>query len=111
MDAFVYRWSRACWIAGVCTIAWIAPTAAFAAESASAHRYEIRGAGTLTLDAPRQSNGGLLLKAELSPPATPPVHQTLQLNGRFALSATLAASSLVCFNDTIFRDDFDGDGF
>jgi len=29
---------------------------------------------------------------------------------RFAIAAAAAPASLVCYNDTIFRDDLDGDG-
>ncbi len=51
------------------------------------------------------------LKAQLSPLAVSVYKAPLQSNTQFALVATLAASSLVCYSDTIFRDDFDGDGF
>jgi hypothetical protein len=33
------------------------------------------------------------------------------IHDRFALTGMLAASSLVCYNGAIFRDDFDGDEF
>ena len=36
---------------------------------------------------------------------------TLQTGDSFMLTANLAAATLVCYNDTIFRDGFDGDGF
>jgi len=36
----------------------------------------------------------------------------VQEGGGFAMMARLAPASLaVCYSDTIFRDDFDGDGF
>jgi hypothetical protein len=80
-------------------------------ESTSAHRYELSGTGTLSRDAPVQQSNNLRLKAMLSPTAIPADAPTLQSDGRFALNATLAAASLVCYADTIFRDDFDADGF
>ena len=36
--------------------------------------------------------------------------QPAQEGGRFSLTALLSTSSLVCYNDTIFRDGFDGTG-
>ena len=83
----------------------------FATESTAAQRFQLSGYGTLSLDAPVQKTDYLQLKATLTSKdaalaASPPVQE----NARFALMATLAASSLVCYNDTIFRDDFDGDG-
>lgn len=73
--------------------------------------YRLNGAGTLSLDAQVQQNGRLRLKAGLSPGATTAAALELPSGDRFVLAATLAATSLVCYNDTIFRDDFDGDGF
>ena len=89
----------------------IAANCAFAADSTSAHRYQLDGAGTIALDTLVQYGGGLHLKATLSPSVPAIGTPLLQSSGRFALTATLAAQSLVCYNDTIFRDDFDGDGF
>ena len=34
----------------------------------------------------------------------------MQEGGRFVLMARSMAVAQVCYNDTIFRDDFDGDG-
>jgi len=53
----------------------------------------------------------LRLNAVLTPAAIPAGAPLLQSDGRFALRATLGAASLVCYADTIFRDNFDGDGF
>ncbi len=83
----------------------------FAAESTNAERFTLTGSGTLSLDQATQSSGSLKLKAWLTPTgaalaASPPVQE----NARFAVMATLAAAPSVCYNDTIFRDDFDGDG-
>jgi len=101
------RW----FISGVATISAIAANCTFATESSDAHRFELNGSGTLVLDAPLQRNGALRLKAVLSSSSMSVDQPTLQTGNRFALTATLAAASLVCYSDTIFRDDFDGDGF
>ena len=86
--------------------------AAFATESTSIQRFQLSGSGTLTLDQPVQKSGNLQLKAYLTSKdaalaALPPVQE----GGGFALIASASSASLVCYNDTIFRDDFDGDGF
>jgi len=74
-------------------------------------RFELNGAGTLALDSPVQLSGAFRLRAALSPSGIAAETPAIQSNGRFALSASLAAASLVCYSDTIFRDDFDDDGF
>jgi len=73
------------------------------------YRYEIHG--TLTLDAPVQRNGELCLNATLTPTVRRTDTAVARTSGRFALAATLAARSPVCYSDTILRDDYDGDGF
>jgi len=88
----------------------MAADAAFAADPASTHHYELSGSSSLSLDAPVLRTGSLRLKATLSGAATH-AGPVIQSDARFALSATLGATALVCYNDTIFRDDFDGDGF
>ena len=80
-------------------------------NAAQSSRFEITGSGTLVLDQPLQKGGNVQLKATLVPadvasPALPKV----QAGGGFALNASLAAVSTACYNDTIFRDGFDGDG-
>ena len=88
--------------------------AAFAAESTNAQMLHLTTASaTLRTDAPVQKSGRFALHATLTQPdaalaASPPVQE----GSGFALMATLAAASMaVCYNDTIFRDDFDGYGF
>ena len=76
--------------------------------AAESNRFSLTGTGTLSTGQPAQKNDRWQLKASLSP-ATP--LPAMQADGRFALAGVLSASSLVCYNDTIFRDDFDGDGF
>lgn len=80
------------------------------AGAAEAQRFSLQGTAALTLDAPMMRNESLRLRAELSPHSTPVV-RAVQTGDRFALTAKLAAAAQACYNDTIFRDDFDGDGF
>jgi len=67
----------------------------------------------LRADPPVQKSATYALRASLmSPDAALAAQPPVQEGGGFALMARLAAASLaVCYNDTIFRDDFDGDGF
>ena len=97
-------------IAAIATIAALGADCPLAAEQNPPHRYEISGTGSLSVDAPLQQAGALRLKAMLSR-ATAHFGPVTQADARFALSGALAAASLVCFNDTIFRDDYDADGF
>lgn len=84
---------------------------AFAADSTSVQRYELFGSGLLTLDQPVQKNGNLRLKAYMTSQDTQlAAAAPAQAGGGFALTASMTATQLVCYNDTIFRDDFDGDG-
>jgi len=87
----------------------------FAAATASAAaeelRFQLSGYGTLAFGRPPQTSADMQLKAYLTPKdaaiaALPP----LQEGGGFALIASVTATSLVCYADTIFRDDFDADG-
>jgi len=84
----------------------------FAADAGAAHRYALHGTGTLQADAPAQRGGNLRLRAALSPASMQTATPTLLAGGRFALSATLGPDKPgICYSDTIFRDDFDADGF
>jgi len=85
--------------------------AANAGVAADGQRFQLSGSGTLTVEQPAQTSADMRLKAYLLPKdaaiaALPP----LQEGGGFALIASVKAQSLVCYADTIFRDDFDGDG-
>ena len=91
-----------------------ASAAAFAGDSASIQNLRLTTtSATLRTDPPVQKSGTFALRAALMPPdaalsAQPPVQE----GGGFAMMARLAPASLaVCYSDTIFRDDFDGDGF
>jgi hypothetical protein len=76
----------------------------------SGQRYELTGSGALVLDAPAQGNARFSLKADLSSKQRPSIAATPLAGGRFVLSALASSNSLVCYNDTIFRDSFDGTG-
>ncbi len=83
-----------------------------AAATPDAQRFQLAGSGTLKPDQPLLKSGNVQLRAYLVPAGAAPAASTIvQAGGPFALSAILETASLVCFNDTIFRDDFDGDGF
>lgn len=78
--------------------------------SASPPRFVLSGSATLIPDAPVQRAPGWRLNAKLSPVTGPDVAPPAQSGGGFTLVAYTSLSSDVCYNDTIFRDDFDGDG-
>ena len=87
--------------------------AAFAADSTSIQTLQLTTtAATLRGDLPVQKSATFALRATLTPAdaalaAGPP----LQEGASFSLTAALTTSTAVCYYDTIFRDDFDGDGF
>ena len=97
--------------ASFCILINSAPFAVAAEPVAPLHRFELSGSATLRPDPPILRSERLRLKAVLTPAAIPAGAPLLQSDGRFALRATLGAASLVCYADTIFRDNFDGDGF
>ena len=70
-------------------------------------RFRMTGHGNLRLDIPAPANVAFRLDASLAPAATQHPSQTGE---RFVLTGVLSMQSLVCYNDTVFRDDFDGDG-
>lgn len=93
------------------SIGLIASLAAMATSAPDRSRFQLAGEGTLTLDQPAQKNDRVQLKAFLAPnDAMKAILPTAQKGGGFALTASLAATAMACYDDTIFRDDFDGDG-
>jgi len=87
-------------------------SAASATTAPDPHHFQLVGSGSLNLDQPVQKGESVLLKAILTPTNAAFTASTLvQEGGRFAMTASLATESLVCYNDTIFRDSFDGTGF
>ncbi|MBS0557338.1 MAG: hypothetical protein JSR27_07990 [Proteobacteria bacterium] len=82
--------------------------ALLAGSSAFAGQFSLSGTARLSQDAPTQANSRYSLRAQLNTPAASSA--VVQTGARYTLFAALTAASLVCYNDTIFRDDFDGDG-
>jgi hypothetical protein len=83
-----------------------------ATAQAEEARFALTGSTTRTIGPVAQRSATLTLHGRLEPSdaaqvAAPPV----QDGGGFALMAKLIAKASVCYNDTIFRNDFDGDGF
>ncbi|HMM56255.1 MAG: hypothetical protein DYH18_01910 [Xanthomonadales bacterium PRO7] len=87
----------------------ILATAVLAGSSAFAAQFSLSGTARLSQDAPAQTNSRYSLRAQLTAAATSGA--AAQSGARYTLFATLTTTSLACHNDTIFRDDFDGDGF
>jgi len=90
---------------------WLA-TAAGAGEP----RFSMTGTAAMTQRAPAQSSGRFELRGDLqradggavaAPSLAAP---SLAWGARFVIDASTAPASLVCYNDTIFRDAFDGNG-
>ena len=98
-------------VATFATFAAICANASFTKEAVSEHRFQLSGSGSLALDAPVLQNETTRLKAALSPRNAAIGRRAIQSGSGFSLDAALTTSSLVCYSDTIFRDDFDGDGF
>jgi hypothetical protein len=72
-------------------------------------RFAIFGDAQLATDARVQTGGRFELEAQFTA-ADVPAALAVQTAGRFTMNAVLSTSSLVCYNDTIFRDSFDGTG-
>jgi hypothetical protein len=104
------RWGIVLMFAGL--VGNLSANVAFAAESTSAQNLSVSGSGTLRLDQPAQKSAVFSLKAYLTPKDAPlAVSPPVQEGAGFALIAKLITKPSVCYNDTIFRNDFDGDGF
>jgi hypothetical protein len=85
--------------------------AVVAAEPASAKRFSLTGGGALSRDATTLSDGKLSMRGYLQSNDAPSTAATVQEGSHFVIMAHAVALAQVCYNDTIFRDDFDGDGF
>jgi len=83
-------------------------SAALAANTPT--RFAVSGTSTLTPDAPAQRAAGFRMQAQLTPVRGPVLASNAQAGGRFVLVAWADSVATACYNDTIFRDDFDGDG-
>jgi hypothetical protein len=74
-------------------------------------RFQLEGSGIVTVDQAVQKSATVQLRAFLTPDdAGEGATSNVVQGNRFAVSATLSAASLVCYNDTIFRDGFNGTG-
>ena len=73
------------------------------ASDAPRHYYSIQGSLS-PIAAPASGGDAMKLTSRLSPAAESPV---VQSGGRLMLTAKLAASPMVCYGDTIFRDGFE----
>lgn len=78
--------------------------------TAATSRFAIDATATLTPNAPPQRAAGFRLQAQLAPVRAPAQAPPAQSGAGFSLVATASAFATACYNDTIFRDDFDGDG-
>lgn len=100
---------RAILVAALVCTASLSGTAT-ATDSAS-RRFSITGSATVTRDSPTLHGDKLSVRAALAPSnAAVSSSAVVQDGGQFTLMANAVAVPLVCYNDTIFRDDFDGDG-
>ena len=98
-----------CWMIFVIAVTFASIAAANGTPDAQ--HFQLAGSSTLTLDQPAQKSRDLQIKAYMSPSDFErPLSSSIQKGDRFVLSATLGTASLVCYNDTIFRDSFDGTG-
>lgn len=101
---------RACRLLLLCCA--IAPGTILSASAAAANtqRFELSGSATLVPDAPVQRATSWRLQAQLSPALGTAQAPPAQTGAGFSLVATASAVATACYNDTIFRDGFDGDG-
>ena len=79
------------------------------AAPTAAPRFSAQATATLQADAPLQSGAGMRLRAGLARKNV--AASSLQSGGPYLVSADLLAAATACYSDTIFRDDFDSDGF
>jgi hypothetical protein len=85
--------------------------AASESNESVAPRFRIEGSGTITMDQPVQQGANMQLRATVAPADAGEVAASNVAQGsRFTVNAILSTASLACYNDTIFRDGFDGTG-
>lgn len=97
--------------ASCCLLALAMWVTAIGATHAQSTRFRSSAHAHLAPSPAKQKNSRFTLGAQLDAQQGAPVFQPVrQTSARFALTATVSASSLVCYNDTIFRDGFDGTG-
>ena len=79
-------------------------------DGTSDKRFSGYGSGTLTREPATLNDSNFSIRASLLSKESPSTAPIVQENGQFSVMANLVATNQVCYNDTIFRDDFDGDG-
>ena len=89
----------------------LALLAGFLSTSLAANppRFELSGSGSL--DGTSETSHGHAMEIAAVLTLADPAQRTTRAGARFDMSAALSSRSIVCYDDTIFRDDFDGDGF
>ncbi len=81
-----------------------------AAQKDPTTRFSVEGSASVTRDARVLAGDRFTMRGELVSSDAPSSAPIVQEGGRFVLMARSMAVAQVCYNDTIFRDDFDGDG-
>ena len=81
-----------------------------ASGAETSQRYTLTGSATLSNDAQTLRGDKLSLRGYLQSTEAPSTAAFVQDGGRFTVMAHAVAVAQACYNDTIFRDDFDGDG-
>lgn len=100
---------RATLVAALVCTASLSGTAT--ATDSAPHRFSLTGSATVTRDSPTLHGDALSLRGHLATSgAALSSSAVVQDGGQFTLMANAVSAPLVCYNDTIFRDDFDGDG-
>lgn len=104
--------SRAAGAITALALAFAAVTDAGINPADAAAQFELRVDASRSREVQLQRGGRFELQAEMSVELQQPSVAPAPLaGGAYILDAVASTSSLVCYNDTIFRDDFDGDGF
>jgi len=88
----------------------LALLAGMSAHAEQAQRFTLTGTASVSRDQSVLSDGKLSLRGYLQSRDAPSRAAIVQDGGRFTIMAKTVAVAQVCYNDTIFRDDFDGDG-
>ena len=94
----------------VAVVVLLAACAVAHAQTPPGDRARVRMAAKLTSTSAVQTGGSFVLTARLArndSAQRAPMHE----GGAFKMTGALVAAPTVCYADTIFRDDFDGDGF
>jgi hypothetical protein len=98
---------------GLVPIAFVVATVSLGASPAvepSAQGFSVRGAATLTRDQSPLVSDRFTVRGQIVSREAPSTAAIVQDGGRFVVMARMMAVAQVCYNDTVFRDDFDGDG-